>query len=227
MPRKVNNNSVKLGLIKLWPIKLQKYGNNFSSYTYFFYNYKKIFSFIIRIFNLKILFLNKIEFLHVNHKFLIILHTNNYKKEINNLILNYFSWFCFSEIFNIRFFINKSNILDVIFLYIHYLFYQLDYSVKKILIILTTLLKKKINSEIIVLCKNGPNRLILKGFKIKLNGRLENQKNQMSKSLTIKIGTLTLSKLNSYSDYKNLNLNTKLGVCNFKLWMFYEIKKND
>ncbi|MGH1163428.1 hypothetical protein ACQVTW_31165 [Bacillus mycoides] len=97
------------------------------------------------------------------------------------------------------------------------MFDHLNYSPKKIAAILTILLKSNLNTKILAFNLYGPCFLILRGYKIKLSGRLDDQKNQMAKHFTLKKGSLTLTNLNSYVDYKNINLNTKLGVCNIKI----------
>lgn len=139
------------------------------------------------------------------------------------MLANYFYWFNLKKKLIIKLYNNsKVDNTYILLNYIEYLFNNLNYSVKKISIILALLLKKKLNSKKVVFLKNGPVDLIFKGYKIKLSGRIDNQKNQMAKSIIFKEGSLTLTNLNSYIDFKNINLNTKLGVCNIKIWLFYK-----
>nr|YP_009295190.1 ribosomal protein S3 [Dasya binghamiae]AOH77202.1 ribosomal protein S3 [Dasya binghamiae] len=79
------------------------------------------------------------------------------------------------------------------------------------------------NTNKISLCKKGPQKLILKGYKITLSGRFENTKNPMSKTYTTKNGFITLTSLNNNIDFISKNLYTKLGICNIKIWLFYKI----
>lgn len=223
MSQKVNSKSTKIGINQLWLTKTQKYGNNFYNFNlFFFYNKKKI-DFILKISKLKILFINEIKLLNKYSLFVLKIYIKKSNGFNINLLANYFYWFNLKKKLIIKLYNNsKVDNTYILLNYIEYLFNNLNYSVKKISIILALLLKKKLNSKKVVFLKNGPVDLIFKGYKIKLSGRIDNQKNQMAKSIIFKEGSLTLTNLNSYIDFKNINLNTKLGVCNIKIWLFYK-----
>ena len=83
------------------------------------------------------------------------------------------------------------------------------------------LLVLQLNSAKILTSKTGLKVLKFKGFKLKLSGRFEESKNQMSKTLEQTSGSISLLSTSSYIEFSTLNINSKLGVCNIKIWLFY------
>ena len=96
-------------------------------------------------------------------------------------------------------------------------------SLKKILKRVTFVLNSCLNSKKIVYNNKGPILLRLRGFKIKISGRFDNTRNQMSKMLSNGGGNLPLSKLNSYIEYHNSKIYTNSGLNNLQVWLFYTI----
>ena len=94
-------------------------------------------------------------------------------------------------------------------------------SLKKILKRVTFVLNSCLNSKKIVYNNKGPILLRLRGFKIKISGRFDNTRNQMSKMLSNGGGNLPLSKLNSYIEYHNSKIYTNSGLNNLQVWLFY------
>jgi ribosomal protein S3 len=110
-------------------------------------------------------------------------------------------------------------------LIISYILYnrKKNFSLKKILKRVTFILNSRLNSKKIVYNTKGPIFLKLKGFKIKISGRFDNTRNQMSKTLSNSGGNLPLSKLNSYIEYHNSKIYTNSGLNNLQVWLFYTI----
>ena len=121
-------------------------------------------------------------------------------------------------------YIDSNNIYttQILCTYACYLLKNLNYSLKKILAVISILLKHQWNLQIIIFSKKGPEKFILKGYKIMFKGRFSNQKNQMAKTMILNKGSLKLNTLNNYVDFKKINLFTKLGTCNMKIWLLYE-----
>lgn len=65
--------------------------------------------------------------------------------------------------------------------------------------------------------KYGFKKVYLKGFKIRLSGRFEGSKTQMAKSVEYTIGSLPLTCLNSYVEFKKKELFTKSGICGLQI----------
>jgi NAD-dependent DNA ligase len=98
-----------------------------------------------------------------------------------------------------------------------YLFVNLNFSPKKILAIISDFITNKLNLKKLSYSKNGPLTCYLKGYKLILTGRFENTKTSMSKTLILKKGSLNSTSLNNRVDFFTKNLNTKFGLCNFKI----------
>jgi ribosomal protein S3 len=85
------------------------------------------------------------------------------------------------------------------------------------------MLNSHLNTKKVVYNNKGPIVLKLKGFKLRASGRLDNIRNQMSKTSNQTGGSLPLSQLNSYVEYCSFNIHTKSGVNNLKVWLFYTV----
>lgn len=227
MSQKVNSKNQRIGVNINWPIKIQKYGKSFCKTIKLFYEYKKGWTLVFNLFKLEKMFIDNIELKHYNSNVILnifILIKYN-KLKVKKIFINWFHWLYSNKNLKIYIYTNKNKIYtsNILWFYINYLNNNLKYNTKKILAILTLLLKKKLNSKVIIFTKVGPTFLVLKGYKIQLKGRLDNQKSQMSKKTTFKKGSINLTKLNNYVDFKNIQIYTKLGNCNFKVWLFYKI----
>ena len=156
------------------------------------------------------------------HQFCITMHFLNFdqKKQlkldtgVSNLILIQNSH---SKISKLNFFvISNFCSAQLITFYFNYLVQQNIIFRKAVLVLVSTLILK-INSFKVIYSKFGLKKLKLKGFKLKLSGRFENSKNQMSKKLEQTVGVLSLLSLNSYIEFFDLNICSKLGTCSFKI----------
>lgn len=230
MSQKINPKIIKLGIKSKWFINIQKYGNNFNIFRSFYFFYIKSLNLIFNLFKRQNTFINEIEIKHKNNMLdFIIIYNNKISKKkelIHKLFLNLNFFFYSTNLIKIKIYNTNTKFynLNILFLYIYYLYKNLNYNIKKIIAIISILLKNNLNSKLIIKFKNGPKNIILKGFKITFKGRLSNQKNNMSKTITIKKGSLKLNSLNNYIEFKNIPLHTKLGICNLKIWLFFIIK---
>jgi len=230
MSQKINPKSLRLGNSLTWSIKVQSYGCNKYKYLNSFYKFNKNLYFLDNLDKQK-RFVNYTEFWYNKSKinFKLYLKNNvsdiNYYFLLNRLLSNIKYLFSNNIQVNIRIYSNFINFYSskALVNYGNYLFKKWNYTPKKIFSILVYLLTKQLNSKKICYGKFGPLKLNLKGFKIILTGRFEASKNQMSKELKVNIGALPLTTLNNNIDFWTTKLYTKLGVCNLKIWLFYQI----
>lgn len=227
MSQKINPKSLRLGFSKIWKIFSQHYGISLKYFNILFYRYTISINFIMKklIHNNHII--NQIELWHNNSSLDIKIYmiNPNYLSSSYKIIDTITYWFYFNNSIKIHFILHKMNFCSSILLklYIEYLFKTLNYSPKKILATLSVLINNKFHLTKLTYSKLGPLNLYLKGYKIMLNGRFENSKSAMAKTLTLKKGSLKLTSLNNNIEFFNQNLDTKFGICNFKLWIFYKI----
>lgn len=230
MSKKINPKSLRLGFTQLWLNVIQNYGNTFSIMIKLFYHYLKIINIFTSFFvNNKIIFSAK-EILFYNSTLVInlwIWKINyfdyfDYLKKLSKLVLY---WNLTKNIY-IRFYLPNPKKFCYSFIlldYVYYLITILSYSPKKVLGILSTILYQKLLCLNIIYSKNGPVKIKLKGFKFTLNGCFEHTKLQMSETLELKSGSLTLNTLKNKVDFSSKIIYTKLGSLNFKIWLFFEI----
>jgi len=153
--------------------------------------------------------------------FIVSVAAKNYKKKkiIINIFL-YLSFYFFNNIdLKIIFYNSIKRSYTTLFYkcYINYLFYKLNYSPRKIINILSRLLKNQIRVNKITDSSKGPLNLKLMGYKLTLKGRFENTKNQMAKKMNLSNGSVKLTTLDNYIDYIDVDLYTKLGICTIKI----------
>lgn len=229
MPRKSNPKSLRLGFTKVWDNVSQHYGQNLQIFIIFFYKYLISLNFISKKLIQNNILINNIEIWHTNFEIKIKIYLNSenitYYEISKNIIKVLTYWFYFNKFFRINFIYNKMNFytVDLLKLYIDYLFTILNYTPKKIVAIISVLIANKLNKNKVTYSKMGPLNLYLKGYKIILNGRFDNSKSGMAKTLILQNGSLKLISLNNQIDFVSKNLHTKFGVCNLKLWLFYKI----
>jgi len=232
MSKKSNPLNLRLGILNSWSFYLQNYGKSPS--VNFFINF-----FILYIDHFLDTFLSKknlpITFKEIwwNHKFIYFnLYSLELKKENYLNILkeiNIVTKLWKIKNLNIRIYKNSYWFTNSFLTnnYLHFLSNNcLIISPKKLFGILILLLTKQINQTKISYFKNGPKKIILKGFRIKLIGRFENTTNKMAKVIEYKIGSLALVQLDNNINYLENQFNTKLGLCNLKIWLFFKIIEN-
>ena len=214
MAQKTNPISLRLGKNQVWGSSLQNYGKTKTINFKFFHIQLHILKYLNRISYFNNLSLNRIEWSVSKNRIYLNIYSSHivssenfnfhkYKKEILETI----NQFIFLNIF-IRFYFKKSwySISELIFFYIQYLIKK-DFSLKKIIVNINKIFKNCLNLEKISYLKDGPTKLKLVGFKIRLAGRFENSRNQMAKVTKCSSGLLSLTSLQYYTEYvKFLNL---------------------
>nr|YP_011017797.1 ribosomal protein S3 [Campylaephora sungminbooi]WQF69643.1 ribosomal protein S3 [Campylaephora sungminbooi] len=219
MAQKINPTSIKIGQQSPWITTYQTYGKSLFFFSYFHTSY---FSHIFLLSSLNnFAFFPNFFFLHNKIYFFV-----KYDKAINlrfPLIFTYTkNWFFNTPDFKVRFFpISRNlNLASAISFYFKSLVFR-KIVFRKILLILINLLSNQLKSSKLVYTKFGVKKVKLKGFKLRLVGRFENSKNQMSKKIEYSEGSLSLLSVNSFNEFFSLNIYSKLGVCNFKVWLFF------
>ena len=232
MAQKINPTNFRLGLIQVWKSYLQMYGKSFKQYFKILHKYLQIQNVIIRLFNINNFSLNHQEW-KINRKktFLNIYYSKLPKIQLKATSNNKFftkvhkiikQWFLMNVF--IRFYLSSDlkPTTNLVVMYVQNLIDQ-NISSKKILWNLCKLLEKLLNKKKVFLFKKGIFAVTLKGFKVRLTGRIEGSKSQMAKSIEQIVGSLSLTNIKSYVEYKNKTIYTKSGTCGVQVWLFYKI----
>nr|AHX02495.1 ribosomal protein S3 [Schimmelmannia schousboei] len=230
MAQKINPTSLRLGTTQIWNVFFQNYGKSYHVYFKILYKHLRILEVLNQIYLKKnIIIDHKNIWYSKNQVFLNIYYTNFlFSSKINYLLfLKVISQIIFKSYLTggtTRFYLQSKwfTTANLIGAYAQYLLNNLG-SPKKLLWNICTLLQTHLNSYKISYSKNGPICIALKGFKIRIVGRFDNSKNQMSKSIEQYIGVLPLVCLNSHVEFLNKEIYTKLGVCSLQIWLFYKI----
>ena len=116
--------------------------------------------------------------------------------------------------------LNSANFIS------SYIKYNLttESNLKNVLREVVKLLFSQIGFKKVVYNNKGVALLRLEGFKLEISGCFSSNKGQMSKVLKHTKGTVSLLKLNSYVEYDCVQIYSKSGVNNFKVWLFYSEK---
>ena len=230
MAQEIHPIGFRLGIIQVWKSLLQIYGKSFNQYSLLLHKYLQIQRILFRIFLKSNLILNHQEW-HISKNFIFLNiyyeHIDKSRIFINKkFIIKLFK--IINQLFLSNIFINfylkleSEPTVNLISIYTQHLLEQ-NNPPKKILWNLCKLLEKQEKQEKIHFFKFGIFKVKLKGFKIKLSGRLEGSKNQMAKSMEQSVGSLPLTSIKSYIEYKNKEIYTKSGICGIQIWLFYEI----
>lgn len=233
MAQKINPISFRLGVIQVWKSTLQTYGKSFKQYSKIFQKYSQIQKLLNKVFYKSDFLLNHQEWKIFNNKIhLSIFYTKlvkskykkmKYKKFYKTMSIILKQWFSLDIIAHLYLNLEVTKPTTTLFiLYTQNLLLQ-NKAPKKILWNLCKILENYLNVVKISFFKSGPLKIILKGFKIRLTGRIEGSKNQMAKSIEQSVGSLTLAKINSYVEYESKDLYTKSGICGIQIWLFYEV----
>ena len=220
MAQKLNPTSIRIGQYSPWIITYQTYGK--SLYYFSYYHFFFLFSFFFTFFNF---FSTLSNIFLLDNKIYLFVNTSTTKSNHAKLrfgLKKIKRWPRITNQPKFRFF-PVSNILNLassISFYFQFLFFK-KIIFRKIILILAKLLRQQIGTTKLVFLKFGLKKVKLKGFKLKLTGRFENTKNQMAKKVEYAEGSLSLLPVNSVIEFFTLNIYSKLGVCNFKIWLFY------
>ena len=226
MSQKINPISFRLGILQVWNTVLTSYNNLNVLYFYKKWTLEKYIKSLFEKNNLSLSSLNWV--LNTNGVFLIITYTklsgvfngvHTFKNKLNKILYLTFSsvpkvyllenltWFNSSTLLSsyISFHIKKNN------------------NFKQTFKNLNRFLLTKLNTKKVLHTNKGPLHLKLKGFKVKSAGRFDNPKNQMSSTLQYKVGSLPMSKLNSYVEYTQTCIYTNLRVCSLHIWLIFSL----
>ena len=219
MAQKINPTSIKIGHQSPWIFICQLYGKSKSDFSFFF-----IFFHFLNFHFLNFHFFSFPSNLFIlSNRYYFVINSGKLKNtstKSNLLELKYFPVKKFKA--KSRFF-SVAKVLTFASGVSFYFKFLVTKKIifRKALLILIKLLKSQLNLTKIVPLKFGLKKLTLKGFKCVLTGRFENSKTQMAKKLEFSEGSVALLTTNSSVEFFNLNIYSKLGVCNFKIWLFY------
>nr|YP_009511841.1 ribosomal protein S3 [Gracilaria gracilis]AXI97718.1 ribosomal protein S3 [Gracilaria gracilis] len=230
MTRKINPISLRLGLTQVWDYTIQNYNKLNYCYTLSFLKQLQIENIVTKILSLNKFLIHDKEFWYSKNKLFLNIYivevdpnnSNKYLfliKELSKLISNWFFLKIQLRIYKRVSWLTTSNLVSS---YVSYLFVQ-NKNPNKILWQICILLKKHLGSNKVVYSTRGIHSVYLKGFKVRLVGRFDNTKNQMSKSIQQGSGSLSLISLRNQVEFVQKNLYTKLGSCGLQIWLFYEI----
>nr|AVK39576.1 ribosomal protein S3 [Sheathia arcuata] len=226
MSQKINPISFRLGLSQVWNSTFQLYGKNLFSYINFLYLRSILYNYLRRYLNSKQAFLGSLYWFVLREKVILIV---TYENCFNNNLLKFEKLNLFVHFLsncNLKFYLLKqTNWINTSSLITSYIVYnrKKNFSLKRILKRVIFILNDHLNSKKIVYNNKGPIFLRLKGFKIKISGRFDNARNQMSRTFSNSGGNLPLSKLNSYIEYHSSEIYTNSGLNNLQVWLFYTV----
>nr|WCH57943.1 ribosomal protein S3 [Hypnea marchantiae] len=230
MAQKINPTSLRLGITQLWTFNVQFYGKSFKSYFLSLHKYLKLFLFLKKISDLTGFIINYQQLKIKSQK--IVLLKIYYTESFSILNKNFFQFHLKIRDLLKKVFLKKVRIsyylIDFPFISKNLLYSYSKFCasenqiVKKVLWNLYRFLEVHLNSSKVVYTPKGIKILKLKGFKIRISGRIDDSKNQMAKSLNLKIGNSCLTSLSDYIVYSASELYSKSGTCGIKIWLFYE-----
>nr|YP_004062216.1 ribosomal protein S3 [Plocamiocolax pulvinata]ADR03232.1 ribosomal protein S3 [Plocamiocolax pulvinata] len=230
MAKKINPISLRLGIIQVWNFLLQNYDREFNNYAIILHKYLQLKLFLKLFFSKYKFFISHMDFWCYHHFiFLNIYYTNIdflVKKKFIKYLLNIVNIIKKKFLLKIKIRLYyKIEYFSTVHLISNYFCYLLEknFSFSKILWVLMRFLEKNLNTYKIMYSKNGPIKMVLKGFKIKLVGRFKNTRNPMAKSVEYNVGSLSLISLKNQVEFSKTEVMTKLGVCGLHIWLFYEV----
>ena len=230
MAQKINPIAFRLGTIQIWESLLQIYGKSFKQYALLLRKHLQLQKSLVRLLYNNTFLLDKQEYKIYREKIVISIYyivlpnkKQIYEKNFFNKIIKIVEqWFSLKTI--IKFYLKSESkcTINLISFYARKLFEQ-NIAPKKVLWNLGIFLESHINSQKMCYFKSGILTVKLKGYKIRLSGRLEGSKTQMAKSIEQVEGSLPLTSLKNYVEYRKEEIYTKSGICGIQIWLFYEI----
>lgn len=228
MSQKINSISNRLGISQTWNITFSKYGKNFKLYNKLYNKQLKILLYITYLLAGRFSFLDSITINFENKCFFInifFFSSNEIKTlpKTNFLSKICFNWLKTPMIFN---FYKRSTLTNSAFLLSNYILNLVfrETFFKRVLKNIYILLKNQVNKFKLVYTTQGIRELKLKGFKLQFSGCFDLSRTQMAKTMHCNFGSLSLTKLNGYTEYSVNTIYTKFGSCGLKIWLFYEFK---
>lgn len=226
MSQKINPINFRLGATQVWNTSFQIYGKSNSLYSNSFY--LNFFVFQVTA------FLHKWTNFLLTDYYLIILKNKViinffYPSELLNVPQNteYLSSI-FSNWYNSVIILNgypKDQWFSSLGLIINYAKHLLTCNVNKskVLFDLCSFFKNRLGHKKIIESSQGLALVEFVGFKVSLKGRVDNVGNQLSKSISYKVGVLPLTSTKTFVEFSNSTIYTNLGNCEFRIWLFYKI----
>nr|YP_009131060.1 ribosomal protein S3 [Asparagopsis taxiformis]AHX02396.1 ribosomal protein S3 [Asparagopsis taxiformis] len=228
MAQKTNPISLKLGKYQVWDSISQNYGKTYIYYSKVLHNHLQFLIYLNRIFFYNFVLSYTEWFILKQKVYLNIYYSDTtfseslqffkMQKEIQKVIPKFLLLkSC------VRFYlrISISSISMFLMFYTQYLLKK-DIALLKIMNSMYKILNSCLNLVKVSYSKNGPIRIKLIGFKIRLAGRFDNSRNQMAKVSKLSLGQLSLTSLNYYMEYSKKDIFTKFGTCGLQIWLFYE-----
>nr|QJH88461.1 ribosomal protein S3 [Pterocladia lucida] len=228
MAQKANPIGLRLGLIQVWGTKIQNYNRKNKLYSFFLRKQFLIANYLVEEpIKLKSQILAKNYFtwyyrnLYLNSKYTDF--TPGSKQELSRKLDLFLPFTVKMKYFNINKFLLTS---DFIASYAEHLFNQ-NITLKKIISSLVIFLNTQLGLKKVTFLNKGITNVQFIGFKVRISGRFDNSRNQMSKNYVQGFGSLSLICLNNYVEFYNKSIFTKLGVCSFQVWLFYKTIVDD
>nr|WCH57679.1 ribosomal protein S3 [Hypnea cryptica] len=230
MAQKINPTSLRLGTTQLWIFNLQCYGKSFKVYFSLLQKYIQSVLFLKKISEQMGFSLNyqqwkikgkdsiELNIYYTQPFFILNKDFNQFRDKLKNTLNKILQGGV-----KMSYYLVTSSLLsrDLLCFYGKFLASE-NWVIKKVLWNLSKFLEVHLNSLKLTYTTQGIKILKLKGFKIKISGRIDDSKMQMAKSLNLSIGNSCLTSLRNYIIYSNNALYTKSGVCGIKIWLFYE-----
>ena len=226
MSQKINPINFRLGLLQVWDTIFTQYGNKS---TFSFINQRlHLKLYIKKLLNSHGLLLDSITaFFTKNTLFLFISFSQTSKQlapvyNIKYLLVNTVGDLVKKTpkvfVFKKPFFLNSAELVT------NYISYRLNNNlpIRVVLKEVYALVTKNLTNKKVLIVTNGIFKFKLNGLKIQLKGRLENSRNQMSKTTRFKKGCSSLPNLGVYTEYSQIDLYTKSGVLSLYICLFYK-----
>nr|WCH57895.1 ribosomal protein S3 [Hypnea nidulans] len=231
MAQKINPTSLRLGITQLWSFNIQSYGKTSKSYFLSFHRYILFFFFLKKIFNLIGLVMSYQQW-QIKKKNIIslkiyyiepLITLNNNFAQFHLKIQNTLKKILLKKV-KISYYLVDFPFMsrDLLYSYSKYFISEKKIT-KKVLWNLFKFMESHLNSLKLVYTPRGIKVLKLKGFKIRIAGRIDDSKNQMAKSLNLSKGDSCLTSVEDYIVYSASTLYSKSGTCGLKIWLFYEL----
>lgn len=226
MAQKINPVSTRFGSIRLWNLILQNYGK--STYNFAFYKGLQFRSIINRTFASSHLILVGKELWFYNNEFFLNIHfidkTTKHPKFypflFDNILKVFFKWPAMKAYSRIYMRTNQVLTSKLLTNYGKYLS-RSSTNFNKILWKLHQFSENHLNERKIIYSKKGLRFIYLKGFKIRLVGRFNNSRSQMTKNIQQDLGLQSLASLKNYVEFSQDEIYTKSGSCGLQVWLFY------
>lgn len=225
MSQKINPISFRLGLFQVWNTTITTYGKKIDFSNLYQKNILEKYLKVLFIKNN--LYLGNISwFITPKNTFSIIAYTESSKLIVSTKTLISKLNTVFTKMFEVSsyiYLIKHSSWCSSTELIKSYILFNINQDVpfKNIFKNTSKIISSQLSTKKILYTVKGPLSLKLKGFKFKLSGRFDNSRNQMTKSMKYTKGALPIPSINTYVEYSQTSIYTKLGTCGLHIWIIY------